>query len=116
MKPILEKPLDKSHITKIALEILQARKIYAWRQNNVRAVKGRSFVGLKGVPDIIGWHLHTSCFVGCECKTTNDPLSEDQIRLLSALHQAGGIALIACQVGNGVEIVPFIEYLKIKKK
>lgn len=107
--------LDKGHIRKIALEILKLRGFRVWPQNNVRAVRGRSFVGQKGVSDIIGWQIHTGLLCFAEVKTLTDKLSEDQIELLSSLHQSGGIALIATQSGTGVTIVPFIDYLNNTK-
>lgn len=119
MKRVSEKlpELDKAHIRKTALEILRARGFRAWPQNNVRAVKGRSFVGQKGVSDIIGWQNATGLTCFTEVKTINDKLSDHQIELLSALHQSGGIALVATQSGTGVILIPFIDYLnKLRSK
>src|SRR5687767_11995813 len=110
--------LDKAHIRKTALQILEVRGFKCWPQNNVRAVKGRSFVGKKGVSDIIGWQNKTGLTCFTEVKTVNDKLSKEQIELLSSLHQSGGIALIATQdQAGGVILIPFVEYYnKLKSK
>lgn len=106
--------LTKSHITKIALEILRYRGVRCWRQNNVRAVRGRTFTGEKGLSDIIGWQIKTGLLCMTEVKTLTDKLSQDQIDLLTSLHQSGGLALIATEVKGKVEIVEFVEYIKAK--
>jgi hypothetical protein len=61
-----------------------------WRQNNLR-VPGRKFIGMKGMPDIIG-HSQDGRAVYCEVKTEGDRLSQDQIDFMDAAHKAG------CQV------------------
>jgi hypothetical protein len=73
-----------------------------WRQNNI-AVRKRQFIGRLGVSDIIGIS-GIGTFVACEVKTLNDRLSSDQIKFLNDVKTAGGIALIAHQVGNTVEL------------
>jgi len=61
-----------------------------WRQNNLR-VPGRKFIGMKGMPDIIG-HSQDGRAVYCEVKTENDRLSQEQIEFMDAAQKAG------CQV------------------
>lgn len=84
-----------------------------WPQNNVRAVKGRTFVGRKGVMDIIGFHNHTGVFIGCEVKAKGDKLSDEQKALLFSVSLAGGQALIATEDKNGgVTLIEYMEYIK----
>ncbi len=52
-----------------------------WRQNN-HATRGRKFIGMKGVPDIIGHDLG-GVAVYAEIKTTGDRLSQDQINFMN---------------------------------
>lgn len=90
-------------ITKHVLEVLELRGIDCWRSNNL-AVRGRKFIGRKGVCDVIGFHKRTGVFVGCEIKKTGDTLKPDQIVFLMALKASGGIALIAKQEKSEIVI------------
>lgn len=101
---LTSRDLTKGEITKSAIEILEQRGIDCWMQNNL-AVKGRKFIGRKGIADIIGFHKQTGVFVGCEVKTVNDKLSDGQIVFLTLLSIAGGIALIARQSEHGQVIL-----------
>lgn len=100
-------------IRKLAMKMLEMRGIECWVTNNVRAVKGRTFVGRKGIPDVNGFVKATGIYVGMEVKTVNDKLSNDQHLFLTALSMAGGIALLAIEteVGN-VELVQYMDYIK----
>lgn len=80
--------------------MLTARGCKVWRQNNL-AVVGRRFTGLYGVPDLIGFHLKTGVFVGCEVKAHGDKLSDYQKLFLSELLLAGGFALLAIEGDRG---------------
>lgn len=101
--------LDKGHIRKIALEILRYRGCKVWINNNL-PVKGRKFIGEKGVADILGY-TKQGVMVGCEVKTVNDYLSPEQISWLTHLDKAGGVCLIATQnEGQQVVLMPFWEY------
>lgn len=103
MKPL--KILTKGEIRKVAIQILTTeRNCDVWPQNNVRAVRGRSFVGRKGISDILGISP-VGLFVGCEIKTVSDRLSSDQIVWLMELKRRGGIALIATQDEYGKAIL-----------
>lgn len=93
--------LTKGEITKSALTELKLRGANCWMQNNL-AVRGRKFIGRKGVSDIIGFVINTGLFVACEVKTINDTFSDDQKQFLTEVKQAGGIALVATQDGNQV--------------
>jgi hypothetical protein len=102
--------LTKGQITKIARRILASRNKEVWMQNNL-AVRGRKFIGRKGVSDILGFTFN-GLFMACEVKTINDSLKDDQISFLTNLHKAGGIALIATEDERGqVEIIKFIDYI-----
>jgi hypothetical protein len=57
--------MTTAQITKAALKELDLRGAEVWRNNNL-AVRGRTFVGRKGVPDIIGFVRATGVFVLCE--------------------------------------------------
>jgi hypothetical protein len=93
------KPLTKGHIRKIAIERLTWQGCTLWPQNNL-AVRGRKFIGRKGVADCVGW-TKTGKFLAVEVKTINDFLSDDQKDFLTHVKKAGGIALLAIQGPNG---------------
>lgn len=95
------KILTKGEITKSALTELKLRGANVWMQNNL-AVRGRKFIGRKGVSDIIGFVNKTGLFVACEVKTIDDIFSDDQIVFMNEIKKAGGIALIATQEFNHV--------------
>lgn len=95
------KVLTKGEITKSALTELKLRGANCWMQNNL-AVRGRKFIGRKGVSDIIGFVINTGLFVAVEVKTLNDVFSDDQIIFMNEIKKAGGIALIATQEFNQV--------------
>jgi hypothetical protein len=94
--------LTKAIIRESALKELSWRGHDCWIQNNI-AVRGRKFIGRRGVPDIIGI-TKDARWVVCEVKTLNDRLSDDQILFLNSIKKAGGEAYIAHQVGNRVEL------------
>lgn len=99
--PAEPKELTKAHIRQSALKELEWRGIDAWRQNNI-AVRRRTFIGRYGVSDIMGFCKRTGRIVAVEVKTVNDRLSDDQIDFLNDVKTAGGLAYVACQVGNRV--------------
>lgn len=107
-KPTI-KLLTKGEITKSALTELKLRGVNAWMQNNL-AVRGRKFIGRKGVSDIMGFHSRTGLIVACEVKTINDTFSDEQKEFLTEVKNAGGIALIATQVGLQAEIIGWDPY------
>lgn len=96
--------LTKGHITKIALETLAYRNCYVWRQNNI-AVKGRTFIGLKGVPDIIGFHNISGIAVYCEVKTLTDKFSEYQIDFMRKAKKAGCFCMLATEQDGKVVLL-----------
>lgn len=108
MKPSII--LTKGEIRKIAITMLKYRGCDVWPQNNARVTRGRTFVGRKGVPDIIGWSRQ-AVFTAAEVKTVTDKLSDDQKQFLGELERAGGIALIAHQDASGaVQLTPYGAY------
>lgn len=109
------KALTASEITTIAMNILNYEyNAEVWRQNNL-TVKGRKFTGRKGVADIIGFLRNNGVMVQCEVKTLTDSLSQDQIELLTQLHNSGGIALVAYQDSVKVKIKTIFQYLTTNK-
>jgi hypothetical protein len=86
--------MTTNEITKRALKELDLRNVEAWRQNNI-PVRGRTFIGKKGLPDILGYHRKTALLVACEVKGDGDYLKPAQIEFLDAVYHAGAIALVA---------------------
>lgn len=100
-----------SDITKTAINILTHEfNATVWRNNQI-PVRGQTFKGKKGVADLIGYTNDRAITVMCEVKKIGDRLSEDQIKLLTDLHEKGGVALIATQVEIKVVVIPFIQYI-----
>lgn len=93
------KELTKGEIRESAITELTWRGNDVWINNNL-AVKGRKFIGRRGVADIIGISKDGR-WVVAEVKTLNDTLSPDQITFLNDIKKAGGEAYIACQGDNG---------------
>lgn len=103
--------LTKSELTDFALKILTLRNCEVWRQNNL-AVRGRKFIGRRGLPDIQGYHKHTGVAVYCEVKTHNDRLSDDQIAFMNNAAKAGCICIMAVDVKGQAEVIKWGEYYK----
>lgn len=97
------KELTAGQITKAALMILETRGCFVWRSNNL-SVPGRKFTGLKGVPDICGFHKRTGVAVYCEVKTINDKFSEHQVNFMDRAKKAGCHCLIATEENTNVVI------------
>lgn len=94
--------LTKAHIRASAIKELTWRGYNVWINNNL-AVRGRKFIGRFGVPDVIGISK-SGLWVACEVKTLHDRLSDEQIKFLNDIKNAGGFAFIALQVGSQVEV------------
>lgn len=94
------KALSAGVIGRHAAILLRMRRCEVWRQNNLAAA-GRTFIGRRGVPDWIGFHLDTGVFVGCEVKAKGDKLSPWQKDLLGSLLKAGGLAFLAVEDSRG---------------
>jgi hypothetical protein len=97
------KELTSGIITKQAIEELNNRGCNVWRNNNL-AVKGRAFIGLRGVPDIVGFHKFTAVAVYCEVKTINDRMSEHQVNFMYKAKQSGCMCLIATDDNGKVKL------------
>lgn len=93
------KPLTKGYIREQAIKRMQLQGHTLWPQNNL-AVRGRKFIGRKGVADCLGW-TKDGKFLAVEVKTVNDFLSDEQKYFLTDVKKAGGIALLAIQGPNG---------------
>src|ERR1700709_2284493 len=99
--------LSASDITKTALLLLKLQHICAWRQTNTTTHRRKGIVN-KGVGDILGYTQNGQArMVAAEVKTIGDRLSPDQREFLGNLSKAGGIAYIATQVNNQVQLIPF---------
>jgi hypothetical protein len=96
--------LSASNLTKMMLEYLKDNGNEVWRNNNL-AVRGRAFIGRKGVPDIIGYSKKYGHFVCCEIKAIADRLSADQMVFLEELSMAGGTAMLCQQIRDETIIV-----------
>ena len=71
---------------------------HVWRQNN-HPTRGRKFIGMKGMPDIIGYNLNGTA-IWCEVKTEGDRLSQDQIDFMNRA-AANGCKVYLCTVDDG---------------
>ena len=96
--------LTAADLTKMMMEYLKSRGNDVWRNNNL-AVKGRSFIGRKGVPDIIGYSKKYGQFIGCEVKAIGDRPSVEQMEFLTNLGMCGGIAMLCQQLRDETIIV-----------
>jgi len=84
-----------SELTKMMLDYLKDNGNEVWRNNNL-AVRGRAFIGRKGIPDIIGFNKKYGTFVACEIKAIGDRISPEQMLLIEELGNANGMAMV-CQ-------------------
>ena len=90
-----QKHYTASELTEYALHELSMMGCTVWRQNNL-AVRGRKFIGKKGMPDIIGYDSEGSA-VWCEVKTINDKLSQHQVDFMADAMNAGCKVFICMQ-------------------
>lgn len=91
--------LTASELTKFMLDYLKERGHEVWRNNNL-AVKGRTFIGKKGVPDIIGYDKKHGQFTVCEIKKLGDRISPDQLSFLHNLGMCGGLSMLCSQISD----------------
>ena len=94
-----QKHYTAGEITKWAIAELTSFGFHVWRANNI-AIPGRKFIGMKGMPDIIGYDCG-GVAVWCEVKTANDKLSKHQMNFLDRAMYAGCKCYIATQDKNG---------------
>lgn len=86
------------------IHFLKWKKVMCWVQSNVGIYdptknKFRTLNGTgqrKGVADILG--IHQTRMLAIEVKTPRGQLSVHQWNFLRDVHQAGGIAIVACSV------------------
>jgi Holliday junction resolvase len=86
-----------SELTKMMLDYLKDNGNEVWRNNNL-AVRGRAFIGRRGVPDIIGYNKKYGYFVAVEVKAIGDRASTNQLLFLEQLSMAGGCAMLCQQI------------------
>lgn len=91
--------LSASDLTKMMIDYLKSKGHEVWRNNNL-AVKGRAFIGRKGVPDIIGYDKKHGQFVACEIKKLGDRISPDQFSFLVNLGMCGGLSMLCSQTSD----------------
>lgn len=94
------KDLTAGQITTWALAEMERKNCFVWRNNNL-SVPGRKFIGMKGVPDIVGFVKNKGTAAYCEVKTANDKFSEYQINFLNRAKMAGCLCYVATD-DNGV--------------
>ena len=85
--------MNSNELTKWAIWMLQKDGCTVWRNNNL-AVRGRKFIGRKGVPDIIGYDPYGKS-IWCEVKAGNDKLSVEQVEFMDEATKAGCKCYIA---------------------
>lgn len=78
-----------NELTAAVIKFLNYNGFKVWRQNNL-AAQGRTFKGLRGVPDVIGFKKVTGRFIGVEIKTGKDKLSLEQINFAIETLDASG--------------------------
>ena len=83
-----------SDLTKQVIEYLSYNHV-VWRNNNVRAVRGRTFTGKMGVGDIIGYRKKDGKALFIEIKTGADKPSTEQLEFIADARNAGCIAFVA---------------------
>ncbi len=97
------KDLTAGQITTWALAELERQGFFVWR-NIIFSVPGRKLIGMKGVPDIIGFVKNSGLFVVCEVKTKNDKFSEYQKNFLNRAKTAGCVCLVAMDDDGRIKI------------
>lgn len=101
--------LTAGQLTTYALRVLNSWGCAVWRQNN-HATRGRKFIGMKGVPDIIGHDLEGRA-VYAEVKTVSDRLSQDQIDFLQGAEKRDCRVYLVREFEGFPEIINWVAYL-----
>lgn len=86
--------MTSNQITKHVIEELTWKGFHVWRQNQV-PVRGRGFIGQKGLPDVVGFCKKSGKALYAEIKGEGDSLSEVQIEFMTKAKEAGCIVMIA---------------------
>ena len=76
--------------------------IWLWRYNNLR-VPGRKFIGLLGVPDMIGMIKPYGRFIGIEVKSKDGKQSRMQIKFMEKCRKYGGLYILARSLDDVIE-------------
>lgn len=97
----IKKEFSASEITEYAIKVLTLLGYKVWRSNNL-AVKGRKFIGQKGVADISGYKRFTGVRLECEVKKIGDTLRQDQIDFLKEAKANNCDVYLATQKGNEI--------------
>ena len=100
--------ITAAQLTKWAIVVLTTKGFTVWRQNNL-AVPGRKFIGLKGVPDVIGYDREGRA-VYCEVKAGADRLSEAQIDFMNSASKAGCRTFISHDKGGAMTLQAWADY------
>lgn len=92
------KELSAGEITELVFEKAPP-DIEIWRQNNI-PIKGRKFIGKKGIGDITGYHIFSGKRIEIEVKKVGDYLSQEQFDFLNSIYLAGAYSYIITQHPN----------------
>lgn len=90
-----------NEINRKAINLLNLTGFEAWRNNNNRAVPGRTFTGKYGVPDVCGYQRFTGLAMYCEGKSYKDVWSQEQFDFMERLTNNGGIGYVAYEDKDG---------------
>lgn len=90
------KEYSAGEITDYAIKVLTLLGYKVWRSNNI-PVKGRKFIGQRGVGDVTGYRRFKGTRVECEVKKIGDTLSDDQIAFLNEAKENGCDVYLATQ-------------------
>jgi hypothetical protein len=100
--------MGANKLTQWAIDVLSADGSQVWRNNNL-AVRGRKFIGRKGVPDIVGYNW-VGVAIYCEVKSGKDKLSEEQIAFMTHATTMGCSVWVATDEDGDYKIVSFSDY------
>lgn len=94
----------EKEVVRACLQYLEARRIFAWRNNTGALATGNRFVrfGLQGSADIIGI-LPEGRFLAVECKAAKGKLSPAQEAFLARVRQEGGVAIVVHNLDELIE-------------
>ena len=96
--------LKEVEIQKQILAVLKNLRIKAWRSNNI-AVKGRKFIGLKGVPDILGVLPPHGTMLAIEVKTEKGIQSDEQREFQAMCVENGAVYILARSIQDVIDVV-----------
>ena len=96
----------ENKLTKEILSLFEPLSwIKVWRQNNHRT-PGRAFIGLKGVPDIIGHERPHGTMWGIEVKEPGgNGQSEFQKDFQADLEKDGGVYILAYELEDVIKVL-----------